>query len=87
MYDLQDSCLEEARRLLDALEAELRAADEEAAAAGTAPNARVPLSEPPAALANAQVRNIPLRSVLTRMSLCGTCHRALTSAVCHTRVL
>lgn len=50
----QHSSLEDARKLLDALEAELRAADEEAAAAGVQPDAPVPLAELPAALRQAQ---------------------------------
>lgn len=52
----QASSLEEMRRLLDALEAELRAADEEAAAAGTGPETPVPLSQLPEALTRAQVQ-------------------------------
>jgi len=50
----QRSSLEDARKLLDALEAELCAADEEAAAAGVQPDAPVPLAELPAALRQAQ---------------------------------
>ena len=51
--------MEEARRLLDALQAELRAADDAAAAAGTPPDARVPLSPSPAVLQQASPPSSP----------------------------
>ena len=60
----QDSRLEEARRLLDALEVELRTADDEAAAAGVASDAHIQLSEPPPELARAQVSKTADCSVL-----------------------
>jgi hypothetical protein len=71
----QDSRLKEARQLLDALEVELRAADEQAAAAGTASDARIPLSQPPPELAQAQVRELHLLT-------CFRCCRALAAVQC-----
>lgn len=68
----QDSRLEEARRLLDALEVELRTADDEAAAAGMAPDARIQLSGPPPELARAQVSKMADCSGAGRHANCMT---------------